>query len=121
MQAKTIIDKFDALYRNDIPFEVKIDWLRELDQKMFLDIVATHEGAPDIYAGIDDEGDNDLIAEPPYDALYIAYLRNRLDEVTNETARYINSMQIFNDKLADFAKAYNRAHMPLERGHLKFY
>lgn len=121
MKARTAIDKFDTLFRNDIPFAVKIDWLKALDHKIYVEIISTHEGAPDSYSGIDEDGDNDLFVEAPYDDIYVAYLRCKLDETNGETARYINSSQTFNDKLSAFAAQYNRTHMPKERAYLKFY
>lgn len=53
-----------------------------------------------------------LLVPFPYDELYVAYLKAKIDEENGETARYNNSAATFNGMLQDFQKAYHRDHMP---------
>ena len=56
-----------------------------------------------------------LLAPYPYDELYVAYLKMKIDEENGETQRYNNSATIFNSYFEDYLKAYNKDHMPIGR------
>lgn len=57
-----------------------------------------------------------VIAESPYDKLYIHWLEAQIDYANGEYPKYHNSMTMFNESYDEFAKWYNRAHMPLSHG-----
>ena len=49
----------------------------------------------------------------PYDRLYPAYLKMKIDGENGETARYNNSAALFNSYMMEYRKYYNKTHMPL--------
>ena len=107
----------DGVKPNQYSIEDKVAWLSFIDQSIINDVLLTHEG----YDGRYDDftgysADNltvGLIAPSPYDRLYTAYLKMKIDEENGETARYNNSATLFNSYLAEYKKWYNRNHMPL--------
>jgi hypothetical protein len=62
-----------------------------------------------------------LIAPSPYDRLYTAYLKMKIDEENGETARYNNSATMFNSYLLEYKKHYNKTHMPLQKNTMKIF
>lgn len=57
----------------------------------------------------------ELILPDEHADIYIYYLQAQVDYFNGETARYNNSMNMFNTALAAFMDEYNRTHMPLQR------
>lgn len=116
MTIKECIDLVDNVKPNQYSIEDKVAWLSFLDGIIIRDVLQTHEG----YDGIYDEfvGYNPsrvgtkLIAEFPYDNLYPAYLKMKIDEENGETARYNNSVTMFNSYFDAYKKWYNKTHMP---------
>ena len=62
-----------------------------------------------------------LIAEKPYDALYPAYLKMKIDEENGETARYNNSATMFNSYMTTYKKWYNKTHLPLQKNSIRVF
>ncbi|MEE0899238.1 MAG: hypothetical protein U0L88_16645, partial [Acutalibacteraceae bacterium] len=54
-----------------------------------------------------------LIVASPYDRLYPAYLKMKIDGENGETPRYNNSVAEFNAYLMEFRRYYNKTHLPL--------
>ncbi len=125
MKIREAIDRVDAVKPNTFSISEKVRWLSYLDGVMLTDTVDTHEqtdaetGQPieepepidTLYDA--DHLDAELIAPYPYDELYVAYLKMKIDEENGETQRYNNSATLFNSYYSNFIKAYHRAHKPL--------
>lgn len=126
MTIREAIDRADTLKPNQYTDELKIQWLSELDNRIYNDLFLTHEDNP--YADIEppEEGEEDqrlifpytddtktLLAEAPYDVLYPSYLKAKIDESNEEFGRYQNSAAIYNTQYHDYASWYNRQHMPI--------
>lgn len=110
------IQTVDAQRNNVCTMADKVAWLSEIDGKIKHEIIDTHADAESVpFDGytVDTSMNTELIAEAPYDALYIPWLESCIDRVLNETTRYNNSITRFNDKYDDYARYYNRTHMPL--------
>lgn len=125
------INRVDALKPNQYTSEQKLTWLSELDARIYNDILCTHEDNPletipeedeeetAIFPYTDEE--TALIAEFPYDCMYVSYLQAKIDEANEETQRYQVSAAMFNAQYDDFARFYNRTHMPNQvRKHYAF-
>lgn len=119
MTIKECIDRVDSVKPNQYSIEDKVRWLSFLDGIIINEVIKTHEGYGNEYeefAGYDaDELGVKLIAEAPYDALYEAFLKMKIDEENGETARYNNSATLFNSYMASYRKYYHRTHRPLPR------
>lgn len=137
MTIREAIDRADTLKPNQYPDELKIQWLSELDNRIYNDLFLTHEDnpyetppsdVPNSNTPLEDSDDEEtptlsfpytddsvnLLAESPYDVLYPSYLKAKIDELNEETTRYANSAATYNSQYQDYARWYNRTHMPIQ-------
>lgn len=139
MTIREAIDRTDTLKPNQYPDELKIQWLSELDNRIYNDLFLTHEDnpyetpttpsdVPNLNTPLEDSDDEEtptlsfpytddsvtLLAESPYDVLYPSYLKAKIDELNEETTRYANSAATYNSQYQDYARWYNRTHMPIQ-------
>ena len=119
MKIKECIDIVDNLKPNQYSIEDKVDWLSYIDHSIINEVLLTHEGYDgryDDFVGYSpDVLDAVLIVPSPYDRLYPAYIKMKIDEENGETARYNNSVTLFNAYLMEYKKWYNSNHMPLSQ------
>ena len=117
MTIKECIDRVDSVKPNQYSIEDKVRWLSFIDHTIINDVLKTHEGYDQKYDEFDgyteDRLSDGLIVEAPYDSLYEAYLKMKIDEENGETARYNNSATMFNSYMTSYKKYYNKHHMPL--------
>lgn len=123
MTLKECIDLVDAVKPNQYTIEDKVHWLSFLDHTIINDVLKTHEGYDskyDEFTGYSpDRLSDSLIVPSPYDRMYTAYLKMKIDEENGETARYNNSAAMYNTYLLEFKRYYNKYHMPLHSGDLR--
>ena len=123
MTIKEVIDIVDSIKPNQYSIEDKVRWLSFLDRAIIEDVIKTHEGYEGQYDDFEgyspNKTDVTLIAEAPYDLLYEAYLKMKIDEENGETARYNNSATMFNSYYEGYCKYYNKHHLPLQENFLK--
>ena len=119
MTIKECIDMVDNVKPNQYGIEEKVRWLSFLDRLIINEVIKTHEGYDNEYEEFEgyseDRLGTKLIVEAPYDELYVAYLKMKIDEENGETARYNNSATMFNSYLTTFKKHYNKINMPLNK------
>lgn len=111
----------DNLKRNGVPEEVKISWLSELDGRVYNSIISTHEGNTIAECPHYDENTirtTELIIPAPYERIYLLYLESQIDYTSGEVNRYANAYAMFNSLLSEFAREYNKTHMPKPKGTL---
>ena len=118
MTIKECIDIIDNLKPNQYSIKEKVMWLSFIDEIIINDVLKTHEGYDgryDNFTGYTEEKlSTPLIVASPYDRLYPAYLKMRIDGENGETARYNNSATEFNAYLMEYRKYYNKTHLPLD-------
>ena len=120
MTIKECIDIVDGMKPNQYGVEDKTRWLSFLDMMIINDVLKTHEGYDgkyDLFTGY--EVGNlgvKLIADAPYDQMYLEFLKMKIDEENGETARYNNTAKMFNTYLSTYKKWYNKNHLPLQVG-----
>lgn len=125
MTIREAINRADTLTPNQYADDLKIAWLSELDYRVFNEIMITHEGnmftlADPVPPGqikiafpyTDDS--TELLVDAPYDVMYSSYIKAKIDEANEETARYANSAAQYNSEFSDYARFYNRTHLPLQ-------
>lgn len=137
MNIQECINRVDSVKPNQYSIEDKVRWLSYLDGSIQREIFDRYEQPPEeketqiviIYNS--EESEEGISEEPteftgyspddlsvtllvpfPYDELYVAYLKAKIDEENGETARYNNSAATFNGMLQDYQKAYHKEHMP---------
>lgn len=117
MTVKECIDIVDSLKPNQYSINDKVRWLSFIDKIIINDVLKTHhgyDGRYDNFVGYSaDKLAVQLVAESPYDTLYVAYIKMQIDGENGEMARYNNSANIFNSYMMEYRKYYNKTHMPL--------
>lgn len=117
MTIKECIDNVDNIKPNQYGTDIKVQWLSFIDEIIINDVLKTHEGYDgryDDFTGYSkDKLSTPLIVPTPYDRLYPAYLKMKIDGENGETARYNNSAALFNTYMMEFRKYYNKTHLPL--------
>lgn len=117
------INGIDSLKPNSYPQQDKVIWLSILDGIIKTEIIDTHEGAEGvIFNGYEDVNlfDTVLLVPAPYDDIYIKWLEAQIDYANGETAKYNNSMVMYNTAYTAFERFYNRTHMPKGKS-IKFF
>ena len=117
MTIQEAITQTDDLKPNYYSDEQKIRWLSRLDKQIRLEIIDTHEGAPEeAFSGYTAETDTDtvLLVPEPYDEVYIHWLQTQIDLNNAEYEKFNNSNMLFAAAYSSYANAYNRSHMPKE-------
>ena len=117
MTINDAIAKVDALKPNTYEDAVKVSWLSDLDGRIYLECIRTHEGGEDVVMPAYDDAvdmDTELLVQEPYSDLYVKYLAAQIDYHNAEFGRYGNSMVMFNASLDDFYSWYTRTHMPIQ-------
>ena len=119
MTIKECIDIIDNLKPNQYSIKEKVMWLSFIDEIIINDVLKTHEGYDgryDTFTGYTEEKTSvTLIVPSPYDRLYPAYLKMKIDGENGETARYNNSAAEFNAYMMEYRKYYHKTHMPLDK------
>lgn len=124
MTIREVIDRLDGLKPNQYQDEDKLRWLSDLDQQIYTDILLTHEFEGELKEFVPytiDDMDHSLIVKRPYDELYVAYLKMKIDEENAETGRYNNSATMFNAYYDNFAKYWNKTHLPINKSNIRFW
>ena len=108
------IDKINSLKPNSYTQVDKVKWLSALDGIIKKEIIDTHEGAEDVtFNKYDEDTDvsTELLVPYPYDDVYVKWLEAQIDYANGETAKYNNSMAMYNTAYSAFERYYNRTHM----------
>ena len=113
------INAIDALKPNGYTQAEKLRWLSTLDGMLQTELIAVHEGAEARpFSGYDEDTppETELLAQEPYGReLYLKYLESQIDCYNGETARYNNSMTMYQAAYTAYARWYNRTHLPLSQ------
>jgi hypothetical protein len=117
MTIKECIDIVDNIKPNQYTIKEKVMWLSFIDEIIINEVLKTHDGYDGRYDDFkgysEDKLSVPLIVSSPYDRLYTAYLKMKIDQENGETARYNNSAALYNAYMLEYRKYYNKTHMPL--------
>lgn len=113
------ISLVDKLKPNQYPETMKINWLSKLDGQVFKEIFQTHADNPienfDGYEGA--SMNTELLIPYPYDEdIYNYFLQANMDKENGETAKYNQSITLYNNAFLAFQNWYNRTHLPIGGG-----
>ena len=115
MTANQIIALVDLKEPNSYTASEKINWLSNLDGKIFEEVIRTHEGCGDAappapYA----DGFEELLIGAPYgEDIYVHYLIAMIAAGNAETARYNQQIAMYNANYSQWWNRYNATHRPL--------
>lgn len=122
MEIGQAIERCDALKPNQYSKDDKVQWLSELDLRIFLELIKTHENpAVTEFTGYSNETEDDteLLIPEPYSEIYIHLLSSKIDFYNAEYTRYNNTAALFNARYREYADYYNRTHMPLQNNSIR--
>ena len=127
---------------NVVPDNLKMLWLTELDHIIYDEVIKTHlhkiplrEGDYSEWWYWDDEEkkwkfrdapeyterntDEEMIAEPPEDMIYVYWLMAKIDLYSQELNKYNNDYAIFENSYQRFKNKYHRNHHTVPLPHIK--
>lgn len=119
MTIREAIQAADAIKPNGYPEIDKVKWLSTIDGLIKKLVIDTHEGGDAIvFNGYNENTslDTELIAEKPYDSMYVTWLESKIDLANAEYSRYNNAITRFNEMHESYSNYYNRTHTPLGKG-----
>lgn len=123
MTIREAILRTDALLFNTYSDEDKILWLSQLEWDIVRNVMELHEGHEGAgFLGYDRETDPQtvLLAQAPYEEMYLVWLESKIHYYNGETDRYNLSATLFNRLFESFARDYRRSHLPLAAGRFQF-
>lgn len=121
MKVNEAITQIDTLKPNQYEEAEKVRWLSTLDGRIAEEVYAAHEGTPSGFVPYDPKEDLDavLLAPEPFADVYLTYLAAQIDYYNGETARYNNSMVMFNIAYEGFANWVNRTYRPKQPAYVR--
>lgn len=108
------IEITDRIKPNAYGREEKVKWLSDIDMQIYEEIIKTHIGDERIFNGYDGDTDinvTELLAQNPYDELYIHGLKRQIDLNNEEYSKYNNDCLLFNSVYTNFYDWYNRKYI----------
>ncbi len=98
MTLREAIERFDLLYPNSLPLAAKRGMISAFDGRLYAEVLSHYGGAPAAFTGYDETTppETPLLAEFPYDDIYIKMLCAENDAVCGDVARYNNAAALFN-------------------------
>lgn len=113
------ISLVDKLKPNQYTEVMKKNWLSKLDGLVFKEVFQTHEDNPvESFEGYEEAGmETELLIPYPYDEdIYNYFLQASMDKENGETAKYNQSITLYNNAFLTFQNYYNRTHKPISSG-----
>jgi hypothetical protein len=116
---------------NAVPDENKIEYLNELEQGIYNDIILQHKYKPGSRF-LDDDGNiiscpnysdgntgATLLVESPYDMLYVYWLTAKIDLFSREFNNYNTSMTLYLDVYTKYASKMQRENESIDTPEIK--
>ena len=102
------IELFDREHPNNAPFHLKVQWLSQLDYKVYAEILSAR-GYGDVKGySLETPQDTILAVEDAFSEIYVYYLKMSLDLHNGEIDRFNNSAMLFNRTYKELFDYVNR-------------
>lgn len=110
---KSVIDYVDEIKPNAFSNEAKTKWLNECEGLVQTEVLlwASEEIITYQYGA---DKDKELLAQPPHDKIYWAYLTAMIDFANGEYNKYQNTMQMFNSFFGEFMRWFALNYRPAD-------
>lgn len=119
MNIQEALDLADGMKPNMMTRQTKIGFLQEIDQKIYTEILLTHEHEieEEIMPEYDTDTDDgtELLVPDPYSSLYPFWLMSRIDLLNQELDKYNNDRALFENAYNEMHDWWNRTKMPVQR------
>lgn len=104
-----LLARADAVSPSAFDETAKTAWLNEVEGTVQTEILGV---APDdcVHYSYPADADTELLVHRPHDRLYLYYLAAMIDYANHESARYADSMALYNAALSEFARWFRRTH-----------
>lgn len=109
MTIEKVLELFDKETENDVPVELKKQWLSELDLKIANELNKGRAGLNGVAYTPDDNDSFNLNAPEEYSEIYIIYLTMKMNYMLSEIERYNNSATIFNRLFYEMSNYISRS------------
>lgn len=113
----------DGIRDNTMPTNVKIAWLRHVDQTIYEELIRGREGEGEVaypnYGG--EDLDKKLLVPPPYDMLYVFRLEAEICYAFGEIKKQANALIRYNELISSYAAKYTREHRQIDTARAVFY
>lgn len=122
MKIKEAIARFDTLYPNAFTHSEKLEWLSELDGRIYNEIISLYENAPPYFDGYTSSTNEStkLLVPFPNDDIYIKFMCLKTDLINSDIGRFNNSAMLFNSAFESLAGEYNRTHTYKQKNRISF-
>ena len=134
MKVSEVIQRYNEDYSSELTNETKIRYIKSLERAIVNEIVMTHEYPEELQETIDnyipEEGqlpnfwdehfrtfgmDSELLADDPYDEVYLHYINTRVAAVTANTNEYNRASSFYTTTYIAFQDYWNRNFRPLSK------
>lgn len=119
MNIQEALDLADGMKPNMMTRQTKIHFLQEIDQKIYTEILLTHEheAEEEVMPEYDTETDDgtELIVPDPYSSLYPFWIMSRIDLLNQELDKYNNDRALFENAYNEMHDWWNRTKMPVQQ------
>lgn len=108
----------DGLVHNTYTRAEKLGWLQTLEGIIATEVLTNREGMPEPEIPVFDSNTPDdlcLLAQAPFDRMYIHYLAAQIHCCNGELERYNNAIALFHSCFQAFRNDFNRRHMTSRR------
>ena len=115
MTVQELIFQVDIQLYNTIPLEQKLTWLNQLESRIYWDVLNTHEPGPKnpfVPLTVDSKLNVELLAGDAFDDMYLWYMVAMINLFRGEIVLYNNAASVYHEMYEEFARWYNRSHMP---------
>ena len=104
MTVKECVEFVDGNKPNAFSTEAKIIWVSQIEGKIASEIflMAPAELKQFVYRTALEDGDKELLVDPPYDDIYTAYLTAKVDAKNGEFNRLSTAAQALSSTKRDF-------------------
>jgi len=111
MKIRKLIELIDSLRPNAYGDEVKYMWINEVEGLVQSEVMLL--ASPDfVNYSCPEDIDAELLAEPPHEKIYPAYLAAMIDFANGEYNKYANSLTMFNSYFSEYMRWYARTMNP---------
>ncbi len=121
MKLREAIERADEVKPNAFTEKRKTEWLQELDGRIAADVFLLSKPELDqIRYSWPEDGDTELLVDPPHDAMYTVYLMAMIDFYNGEYQRYQNTSAMYSAMYSDFVTWFARTYDPAQGYRRKF-
>lgn len=108
MTLSDVIERFDKERKNELPIDIKLRWISQLDTKISSEILSVRQGED--FHGYDCTTPLGTATKAPeeYNEIYVCYLNMKLDYMNGEIGRFNNSAMLFNRMYKEMHDFINR-------------